>query len=304
MTSFRSEWQISRENGRECFESSDYTGALDAFQDALQQGRGGSSSTLLQSVRRMSIQDEQYLLSNIIACRLKIGGIIQAKAAIQDAQACISLNPQWSKAHVRLASSYLYLGECEAATATATTSTTNRYSNDACNALQTALRYDPQNRTSRQMLIQQLQSRENRATTTTTATTNNNNNHDTSARASTERDPPTNPNYVPPDVTSRRSTAASDYDSVHLEEVNDNDSTRYDSNRRNDSTNRNRISRLWEQLVDVMTLTFIRVRDFVLHMQVWYMSLSNDTRNAIHIGLFLLLLYIGFGGRFGIESSP
>ena len=57
---------------------------------------------------------------------------------------CIALNPNWSKAHIRLASAYIAQGD---------------HSNDACQALQRALSLDPSNKVARQMLVNELRRR-------------------------------------------------------------------------------------------------------------------------------------------------
>merc|ERR1719469_528073 len=85
--------------------------------------------------------EREILLSNIVACRLKIGGKDMAAAAVEDAKHCIRLNDKWAKGYVRLASSYIVLGG---------------HSNDACNALQNAIRLDPTHSIARKMLVQQL----------------------------------------------------------------------------------------------------------------------------------------------------
>eukprot|EP00546_Thalassionema_frauenfeldii_P009504 CAMPEP_0178907250 /NCGR_PEP_ID=MMETSP0786-20121207/7265_1 /TAXON_ID=186022 /ORGANISM="Thalassionema frauenfeldii, Strain CCMP 1798" /LENGTH=351 /DNA_ID=CAMNT_0020579025 /DNA_START=173 /DNA_END=1228 /DNA_ORIENTATION=- len=85
--------------------------------------------------------EKQVILSNIVACRLKIGGPAMAAAAVEDAKKCVALNERWAKGHVRLASAYIALGD---------------HSNDACNSLQRSLSLDPSNQTARQMLMREL----------------------------------------------------------------------------------------------------------------------------------------------------
>lgn len=77
----------------------------------------------------------------MVACRLKIGGQNQARAAVDEAKQCIALNESWAKGHVRLASAYIALGG---------------HSNDACNSLQRAIALDPSNTVARQMLMKEL----------------------------------------------------------------------------------------------------------------------------------------------------
>ena len=263
----RSDWKLSREQGRSLFRQGDYVGALHAFQTTLERGR--SSSVLLN---RMSIQDEQITLSNVIACRLNIGGIDHARAAIEEAQECITLNPRWSKAHVRLASAYLCLGVCEGDGGN-DPSRRNRYSNDACNALQTALQHDPNNRTARQMLVQELRRR------------------DAPGSDPHDRDPPINPNYRPPSSSFSTTSNSTSAFPVHMEEEDESPSTGEDGLSNSNAE------------VNWITLLVSRVQNGAHKLQLWYMTLSNDQRIALHTVLFLLFLYIGFGGRFGWESS-
>jgi tetratricopeptide (TPR) repeat protein len=266
----RSEWHVSRERGRSLFRQGDYVGALRSFQETLENGRL-SRSSLSNS---MSIQDEQYTLSNIIACRLSIGGFEHATMAVDEAKECIALNPRWSKAHVRLASAYLYLGVCEGNNS----SHRNRYSNDACNSLQTALQHDPNNQTARQMLVQELRHRD--------APERPNGAH--------SRDPPMNPSYRPPASSTATSVTASSSANaypVHLEEEDEAASHGVDGSQ--DAFNSNWVS-----------VVVSRIQCVLQQLQLWYISLTNDQRNFLHLGLVLLLLYIGFGGRFGLESTP
>jgi tetratricopeptide (TPR) repeat protein len=142
-----SEWQLSRERGRKLFRHGDYVGALLAFQKQVESGRWSRSSSLLI---RMSFHDEQLALSNIVACRLKIGGLKHARAAVKVAKTCINLNPRWSKAHVRLASAYLCLDANNEERSD--TLYRNKCNNAARKALRMALHFDPDNSTAQQML--------------------------------------------------------------------------------------------------------------------------------------------------------
>ena len=117
-------WNIHKEQAKGHFQQHDYAQALSSY---------------LASLEHCPFSERQVLLSNIVACRLKLGG--QALAAVQDAKNCVSLNESWPKGHVRLASAYIALGG---------------HSNYACNALQRALALDPNNTVARQMLRAEL----------------------------------------------------------------------------------------------------------------------------------------------------
>lgn len=142
-----SSWLSHKNRGKELYERQQYAEALQEYQAAL------------HPVREAPRQEQQIILSNIVACRLKLGD--QAEEAVKEAKQCVALNPSWAKGHVRLASAYVALGG---------------HSNDACNELQTALRLDPGNTLARQMLMRELRR----------------------DHAAARPDPPVNPNYVPP----------------------------------------------------------------------------------------------------------
>ncbi|GAX14209.1 hypothetical protein FisN_20Hh168 [Fistulifera solaris] len=147
----RDSWLSHKNRGKELYEGQQYAEALREYQAAL--------DPVLEAPR----QEQQIILSNIVACRLKIGD--SAELAVQEAKQCVALNPAWAKGHVRLASALVALGG---------------HSNDACNALQTALRLDPGNAMARQMLLREL-------------------------RRDHRPDPPINPDYVPPPQSQQQS---------------------------------------------------------------------------------------------------
>jgi len=124
-----SSWIGHRDQAKQYYERGDYEAALTSFM------------TALSPEYECPAAERQILLSNLVACRLKVGGAAQARAAVENAKQCIDINPQWSKGHVRLASAYIALGG---------------HSNDACNALQRALSLDPRNQTARDMLVREL----------------------------------------------------------------------------------------------------------------------------------------------------
>lgn len=123
-----STWQTYRDQGKELFRQKDYAAALAKFTSAL-------------DCNVASPFDRQRLLSNVVACRLKLQQ--PPELAIADAKACVAINNQWAPAHVRLASAYLL----------------NQQSNDACNSLQTAIQLDPTHAIARQMLLSELRRR-------------------------------------------------------------------------------------------------------------------------------------------------
>ena len=109
-------WRGWKERGAQAYSRGEYAVALQAYSQALHQGDA------------VPIRDRQLLLSNMVACRLQLGGPAQGEAAVANAKQCIALNDLWAKGHLRLASAYIALGE----QASNNDNTTN-YSNDACN---------------------------------------------------------------------------------------------------------------------------------------------------------------------------
>jgi tetratricopeptide (TPR) repeat protein len=260
-----SSWQSHRDRGKAAFAAGDYETSLEEFRAAL------SNSSIL-----VSALDRQLLLSNVVACRLKLGGRAQAEAAVNDAKACVAINPAWSKGHVRLASAYVALGP--------------QHSNDACNALQTALRHDPGNGVARQMLLQELRrdhahrhrnsnhSNINSSTdSATTRTSSDTNLEPEDDEPGDSRPPRENPNYVAPP-----SEGTSPTNPLPPE-------------------GRGRDPELFDEANDV-TLTD-RLNFYMQRWKFWYEQLTEDARTAIHILLGLVVLYVAFGGRFGLGGS-
>jgi tetratricopeptide (TPR) repeat protein len=147
-------WSAHKEQGKRHWNASQYEEALASYRAAL-----ASDSC--------PAAEKQILLSNIIACRLKIGGAVQAAVAVEEAKQCVAINESWAKGHVRLASAYIALGD---------------HSNDACNSLQRAISLDPGNTQARQMLMRELR-RDHIAARESSSTTTSNNNMNSSTRS-------------------------------------------------------------------------------------------------------------------------
>lgn len=123
-----SSWRAYKERAGRAWNEGDWSLALADYRSAL-------------TFDSIPPAEKQVILSNGVACRLKIGGTAMATAAIEEAKQSVALNNRWAKGHVRLASAYISLGG---------------HSNDACNALQRALALDPSNVNARQMLMKEL----------------------------------------------------------------------------------------------------------------------------------------------------
>jgi len=77
-------WKESKDAGQQAFVNENYPEALIQYTkaiDLLTSGEAGSSN---------NTKEHQVLLSNVIACRLKIGGADMATKAVEDSkQVCI-----------------------------------------------------------------------------------------------------------------------------------------------------------------------------------------------------------------------
>eukprot|EP00586_Coscinodiscus_wailesii_P006288 CAMPEP_0172482720 /NCGR_PEP_ID=MMETSP1066-20121228/9303_1 /TAXON_ID=671091 /ORGANISM="Coscinodiscus wailesii, Strain CCMP2513" /LENGTH=374 /DNA_ID=CAMNT_0013246077 /DNA_START=64 /DNA_END=1184 /DNA_ORIENTATION=+ len=230
-SSRRSSWRELKNEGRAEFNENRFHDALTSYRTAL---------TL-----NPPAYERQVLLSNVVACRLKIGGRAQASAALEDARQCVAINDRWAKGHVRLASAYIALNK----------------SNDACNALQRALTLDPTNQTARSMLTQEL--RRDRTTTSTAAA------NDAYAGASA---PP------PPEETTPH---------PHRQEYNDVDDGGGGGEGYGATSSEliQRVHFYWERL---------RSR---------YAGLNGDVKTLLKVLVGLSVLYVGFGGRFGLSRG-
>jgi tetratricopeptide (TPR) repeat protein len=125
-------WQSLQDEGRQHFAKKEFREALESYQTAL--------------ISDPPRKDQAVLKCQMIACLLQLH---DTKEALRQAQACTKSHPDHSQAFVRLAEVYLQMHENE----------TGR-SNDACNALQNALKLDPDNSYARQLLVHQLQGRD------------------------------------------------------------------------------------------------------------------------------------------------
>lgn len=229
-----SSWVAYKNRGKVCYERGDCEAALDAYKCAL--------SPALNASR----QERQIILSNIVACRLKIGGAAQAAAAVANAKQCVELNPSWTKGHVRLASAYIALGD---------------HSNDACNELQTALRLDPRNSIARQMLVRELRRDHAGAAASSEQGVDSGPSGSSNLDENFPLDPPQNPDYMAPDHDDP-------FTNVRIDDS--------------------------PSVMD-------RIRFFLSRLNSWYSNQSSDVRMLINVFVVILCLYVGFGGRFGLD---
>lgn len=81
-------WKQLKTEGRDHYNNKNYVEALGKFREALM---------ILTNSNLNNNTEKQLLLSNIVACRLNIGGDSQNSAALLDAERCISMDPRWPK---------------------------------------------------------------------------------------------------------------------------------------------------------------------------------------------------------------
>jgi hypothetical protein len=240
-----STWMGCKEKGRRCYERSQYEDSLDAYKAAL--------SPDFSVPKR----ERQILLSNIVACRLKIGGHAQAAAAVESAKQCVELNPSWGKGHVRLASAYIAL---------------TGHSNDACNALQTALRLDSGNILARKMLLRELR-RDHHAGAAADLGSVDGGVDEDDKNGEVSHTPRSN-------------------------ETSTNDQTAYTPGDHFDPATHHR--GVEDPIDDSLTLCD-RVRFFASCVSTWYSSQSSDTKMLVKGTILVVCLYVGFGGLFGLD---
>ncbi|MGK3745203.1 MAG: hypothetical protein ACI90V_012064 [Bacillariaceae sp.] len=267
-TTSSTNWIGWKERGTQSFNRGDYGVALQAYAQASRQSSSNAAPSTL---------DRQILLSNMVACRLKLGGKAQAEAAVVTAKKCIALNDKWAKAHVRLGASYIMLGGDESA-----------YSNDACNALQRALQLDPGNPTARDMLVRELRSRDHRNDSCTTGS------------SSSTPSPSAPPQHMDSqEYSSPRSASANN--------SNRNETRRsgYQNQNQNQDERRNQQQPQDQEYNNIDESNSISWREriqFQIQRAIgWYSAQSEGIQTVLKMFLVLVVLYVAFGGRFGLE---
>lgn len=168
----RRTWQQLKEEGRSYYNANQFEAALTSFRRA---------SAMNASSAPPPQYERQIILSNIVACRLKIGGRAQTEAALEDARQVrrrthFYCRSQWLPPtcdfwllmciiHILFVCILLWLAsQCIAVNdrwakghvRLASVYSAIGRSNDACNSLQRSLQLDPSNQHARRMLTQEL----------------------------------------------------------------------------------------------------------------------------------------------------
>jgi tetratricopeptide (TPR) repeat protein len=316
-----SSWTDYKNEGRDAYAAERYEAALEKYRAALYTTNPAPPPSY----------DRQILLSNIVACRLKLhhgrtadvsveggGGSTQhehehhLEFALDEARQCVRLNPEWAKGHVRLGSVY------QAMNSTSTRSNVNtrgvgsshshnHHSNDACQSFQRALQLDPTNPTARAMLTQELR----RGTPShapvpvppSAASSNNNNSNPTPSPSAPPY--PTNTNNNNNTTTGQATGTSSSNDNDHHhdprprpDDIPTSSSSSTQQPRPSSSRTNNRVDD-----VDDTSSWSQRLHYQMLRTKMWYGQLSEDKKALMKIVLALLVLYVAFGGRFGLGSN-
>lgn len=164
---------------------------------------------------------------------------------------------------MRLASAYIALGG---------------YSNDACNALQRALQLDPRYPNARTMLVRELRRRGQ-------------------AESSPNQPEPSAPSGVYDDQEYSSNSHQTRSDSTRRPPDLHHSSPPQNPHGEPNDDHGARSSSIDDTLTWQQRMTFYMER-----ARMWYHSQSETTRNGIWVGIGLVLLYVAFGGRFGLES--
>ena len=251
-----SNWKENYQDGREFYNDQDYENALSCYHAAL-----------ISSQPPPPESEKPILLSNSVACRLQIGGNDQYEAALAEALECVSLNPRWSKGHVRLASVYVCL---------------NR-SNDACNSLQRAISLDPSNQNARSMLMKELRRDKLHQHQSSGPNTQTNANPYSNASA-----PPFQSSTSHSNTTNSSSNSSSS-----------------NSTNNSNNTNNNTYANVYNNIDDLPSFWerySQKFFSFLDGIKDWYAQCNDDTKSFLKALIFILCLYIAFGGRFGLDS--
>ncbi|KAL7506689.1 hypothetical protein ACHAXN_003923 [Cyclotella atomus] len=266
-------WTEESNLGASSYSSNNYPDALVHYTNALDTLLNSSRGDAVEISEGEKKKQHQILLSNVIACRLKIGGEEMVETALVETRECIAIDPNWAKAHIRLASAYIAQGG---------------HSNDACQALQRAISLDRENKVAREMLVKESRRRDNCGSSTSSSYQEGN----TSTTNAGDDDGATDETAQQTNA-GHSSTASS---STHQQNTNANASTSNNNNQNNididDIYHPNQPNSLSEIMQQYLTRAIS-----------WYHSQSDDKKTLIKVSSCFLLLYIALGGRFGLEYA-
>ena len=198
---------------------------------------------------------------------------------------CVSLNPQWSKAHVRLASAYIALGG---------------HSNDACLSLQRALSLDRTNKVAREMLVKEMRRRtmEQSGGNTSSSSSSSSTTTTNSEEARRQQDNRGDGDQVhPTDETSHRIYPGASAP-PSSESANNNNQSSHDGIDIDDTE-----SPINVQQHNSLSTLFQRIQHYIARFITWFYSQSEDFQTLIMVSFCFLILYVALGGRFGLGGA-
>ncbi|KAL7503759.1 hypothetical protein ACHAXN_001511 [Cyclotella atomus] len=271
-----SSWTEESNLGASSYSSNNYPDALVHYTNALDTLLNSSSGDAVEITEIEKKKQHQILLSNVIACRLKIGGEEMVERALVEARECIAINPNWAKAHIRLASAYIAQGG---------------HSNDACQALQRAISLDRENKVAREMLVKELRRRDNCGSSSSSSCREGN----TSANAgdndgaTVETAQQTNAGHS---STAPSSSAQQQNTNAPTSSTSNNNQNNLDIDDIYHQPHHNQPNSLSELMQQYLTRAIS-----------WYHSQSDDKKTLLKVSFCFLLLYIALGGRFGLEYA-
>ena len=345
-------WKTHKEEGKVHYQNSNYEEALISFQKAIRQAgnrssSGGGSDGGNGRGGAVPQVEHEILLSNSVACRLKIGGPEMAFVAVEEAKKvslstlmlhyyflslkneltstccfccnnqcpmpfilsfsiiqqikhtqhiqhtqnnmqCIALNNKWAKAHIRLASAYIALGN---------------HSNDACQSLQNALNIDPSNTIAKQMLMKEL--RRDRMEYNHSGGGGNNGGDGIEEEDDGDDDDDNDENGTTPIYVNENDY--SNYDTrpsaPPMDQTSNTNNNNNNNNNRHNTTNNND-NRYDEMDIDDSPTIIQRIQNTWTRFYYWYIHDASDSwKSLVQVLCLTLILYIAFGGRFGLDSA-
>lgn len=303
-----SSWRGWKERGKQAYLKGDYASALQNYSQALhrqnnivnnvQAGNNNNNNNIHNIPSKL---DRQVLLSNMVACRLKLGGAPQAEAAVSNAQKCISIDNQWAKGYMRLAEAYIALKRSMNSEAEQQQQQKRmEYSNKACDALQRVIDLDPTNQTAHDMLTKELRYwnlHGNRETTSTTTSSN--------SAGSATSEPSAPPEHM--DEARNSQEQHSSESSAPPEHMDDNrnqtaTSEPQQQQQHQDSDNHTDNIDIEDDSNYVFTPSWQdRLVFKIQNVRTWYAGLCEDDKALVKMAISFVVLYVAFGGRFGLE---
>lgn len=230
----------------------------------------------------LSVVSEALNVETVRSRNLRLDLIIKFYSPRHFDQQCVSLNNQWPKAHVRLASAYIALGG---------------HSNDACLSLQRALSLDRTNTVAREMLVKEMRRRNNRERSGEPGGNSSNANNERMQEDGGNGTPSSfrsdgGAHNHPTEETPRR------YSTAPSAPPHPSESADYQTN--HDGIDVDDIDPPGDHHSSSISQ---RVQHHLAGILTWYHSQSDDFQTLFKVGCCFLILYLALGGRFGLDYA-